>query len=338
MSISICMNPLQITKIFLELTTYCNSHCPQCPRFDKDGFVRSNIKMDHLSFDTLRKSIDKNVFLNLKTVVIEGDRGDGIMHPDILEIIKYFDFVKEIIFYTNGGARNTIWWSKLSEIKNLKVIFSIDGLEDTNKLYRVNVDYEKVINNAIAFINNGGHAIWKCILFKHNEHQIQEITELSEKLGFYEIEFSPALMDRFDNINEFPVKIDGILQHFISPSIYNGDDVRKFSKKHKEGNIEIINNNNKRCTWLNLGKIYINYMGYVLPCCMSFELPSVKNKIGFDFLRVVGGNIKDISIHYNKLEKIITNKFYNDLLEKSLETENTAMILCKTMCSDRIGK
>ena len=55
-----------------------------------------------------------------------------------------------------------------------KVIFAIDGLEDTNHLYRVNTNFNKIMENAKAFINAGGIARWDFIAFAHNEHQIEE--------------------------------------------------------------------------------------------------------------------------------------------------------------------
>ena len=39
--------------------------------------------------------------------------------------------------HTNGSGRNKNWWKELA-LLNVKVIFGIDGLEDTHKLYRIN--------------------------------------------------------------------------------------------------------------------------------------------------------------------------------------------------------
>jgi hypothetical protein len=39
--------------------------------------------------------------------------------------------------------------------------------------------------NVQAFINAGGRAEWDYLIFKHNEHQIDEAKDLSKKLGFY---------------------------------------------------------------------------------------------------------------------------------------------------------
>ena len=53
--------------------------------------------------------------------------------------------------------------------KNDLAIFSIDGLSDTTYLYRRRTNFEKIMENAEAYIF-GGIARWDFIVFKHNEH------------------------------------------------------------------------------------------------------------------------------------------------------------------------
>jgi hypothetical protein len=59
-----------------------------------------------------------------------------------------------------------------------------EGLEDTNHLYRQKVKWERVMENAKAFIDRGGHAKWDFIVFKHNEHQVDEARQLAMDMGF----------------------------------------------------------------------------------------------------------------------------------------------------------
>ena len=51
-----------------------------------------------------------------------------------------------------------------------KINFSIDGLADTNPTYRVNANWDKVIENVKTFIKAGGLARWDYPVFGHNEH------------------------------------------------------------------------------------------------------------------------------------------------------------------------
>ena len=62
--------------------------------------------------------------------------------------------------------------------------FSIDGLKNTNELYRRKLEWEKLMRNASAFIEAGGVAYWDMLVFKHNEHQIEEVRQLAKNMGF----------------------------------------------------------------------------------------------------------------------------------------------------------
>ena len=55
----------------------------------------------------------------------------------------------KITVHTNGGIRPPKWWSDLAKTyNNLSVVFSIDGLEDTNHIYRRKVVWGRVMENA----------------------------------------------------------------------------------------------------------------------------------------------------------------------------------------------
>ena len=53
-----------------------------------------------------------------------------------------------------------------------EVNFSVDGLEDTNHLYRQGVKWEKVEDNMVAFCDAGWIIKWTFLVFRHNEHQV----------------------------------------------------------------------------------------------------------------------------------------------------------------------
>jgi hypothetical protein len=94
---------------------------------------------------------------------------------------------------TNGGMRKPEFWEKMGKLFAKKyrdhwswqITFSIDGLADTNHLYRRNVEWGKLMENVKAYTGAGGRAEWDYLIFKHNEHQIDEAKLLSKELGFY---------------------------------------------------------------------------------------------------------------------------------------------------------
>ena len=63
-------------------------------------------------------------------------------------------------------------------------MFSIDGLESTNHVYRKNVNWEKLMSNAEAFIAAGGSAHWDMLVYKHNQHQVDAAEQLARDMGF----------------------------------------------------------------------------------------------------------------------------------------------------------
>jgi len=118
-----------------------------------------------------------------------GNYGDPIVAKDTLEVLRYFRQTNKDIrlsMNTNGSARTEEWWAELAEIlkPNGHVIFSIDGLEDTNHRYRRNTNWDKIISNVKAFIDAGGKARWEYIVFEHNEHQIESARKYASTLGF----------------------------------------------------------------------------------------------------------------------------------------------------------
>ena len=58
------------------------------------------------------------------------------MHKDTLEIFEYLEKITDmwLSMNTNAGAREETWWAELARVFGGKgaVIFSVDGLEDTN--------------------------------------------------------------------------------------------------------------------------------------------------------------------------------------------------------------
>jgi MoaA/NifB/PqqE/SkfB family radical SAM enzyme len=93
--------------------------------------------------------------------------------------------------------RKPQWWKKFGEILKSNsqnwVTFSIDGLEDTNHIYRRNVVWNKLIENVQEYISSGAYAVWDFLIFKHNEHQIDQAKDLAKTLGFKEFVPKKAL-------------------------------------------------------------------------------------------------------------------------------------------------
>jgi len=215
-----------VTHMHIELSNYCNAACPFCPRFvDSTALVRPDLRMDSITIDQFKEWFPPEFIENIERILFCGTHGDPMMCKDIIEITEYIQETSPyctIIYHTNGGMRKSDFWKKLGQLlsksQNLyRVIFSIDGLEDTNHLYRRNVKWSTLMENVNSYINAGGSAVWEFLTFGHNEHQIDEATKLSEDLGFYKILIKRAL--GFENKNG----------NLVSKGIYD-----------KKGNLEYV--------------------------------------------------------------------------------------------------
>jgi MoaA/NifB/PqqE/SkfB family radical SAM enzyme len=269
-----------ITEFQIEVTTHCNAACPQCPRNINGGETNPHLTVQHLSREAIDSTFNKSLCNHLKQIFFCGSYGDPIVHPEFLNIVK--DFRKKsktlwIYIHTNGGVRNAEWWKELAETIGDygKIDFNIDGLDDTNHLYRRNVSFDKAMENAKAFIDSGGKAQWNFIVFKHNEHQVDTAKMLSNLWGFENIVFRGT--GRFLNhktlekSNQWKVTPKKGKEYYLKPT-----DIKKYSNqsienlpklKEEYNNIkDYFNNTPIKCDALAGKKVVITGEGLVLPC------------------------------------------------------------------------
>lgn len=231
--------------VHLEPTTNCNAACPQCMR------TRTSFEPNELSLDDIKVLFDSGVLLQLDKIYMCGNYGDPASASQTIEMFEYFKSVNPNItigMNTNGGIRSPDWWSRLAKVMtgpNDYVVFSIDGLEDTNHIYRINVRWSKIIENSKAFINSGGNAHWDMLIFEHNKHQVDDAYNLAKSMGFKW--FRSKVSRRFQR---FPV------EGLSAPLEFK--DNRVF-----EGSIE--------CSALKENSIFVDASGKVYPCCWQVD-------------------------------------------------------------------
>lgn len=177
-----------IRVVHLEITQLCQAACPMCDRNENGGKDNKHITNAELSLEDCKKIFSPEFIGQLTSMYMCGNLGDPIVAKDTLEVFRYFRQYNPTMWLsmnTNAGARDTAWWTELAKIYNGNgaVIFSVDGLEDTNHLYRQNVKWSIVENSMRSFINAGGRARWDYIIFEHNQHQVEQAEQLATKWG-----------------------------------------------------------------------------------------------------------------------------------------------------------
>ena len=194
-----------IETLNMELTTRCNLRCPFCARaiFQEYGVVME-------SQDLLPSCWGNLMIDRVNSLLLCGIFGDPIFYPYLMEFLEYSFRVNPTIkiqIHTNGGAHNTNWWTRLSKLmRGSKVIFALDGLEDTHKIYRVGSSFNKVLKNMQTAIDGGCRVYWQFIVFKHNEHQIQEARNMAMKMGCTDFFMKKSFIydDRYEKPSLFP--------------------------------------------------------------------------------------------------------------------------------------
>lgn len=178
----------EIRVLHLEPTDVCQAACPACaretdPEFDRDA-------NHHLSIAQIKAHIDDQGIANLHKMFMCGNYGDPAAGRHTLEIYRHFRDINPQItlgMNTNGAVRNADWWQMLGQTLHQQqdyVVFSIDGLADTNHIYRRHVDWSKLMQNVEAYIKTGASAHWDMLVYRHNEHQVDACERLARSLGF----------------------------------------------------------------------------------------------------------------------------------------------------------
>lgn len=303
-----------IHELQIEPTNYCNSFCGACARNINGGPLDPIVKLNHMSQDTWNKIITIENLKHIRSINFNGAFGDCCMHPYLLEFIQKLYQIKphvNVRVMTNGGMQNTVFWSQLAAV--LKkfpshcVSFALDGLENTLHVYRRNVSYTKVIQNAKAFINAGGYAEWRMILFDHNMHQVGQSCYLAEKFNFsrFYIHASYFQKKQVVSYKQFPQqtitapnkKIVGFFQ-----SHYN-TEFKKSTEPLLESNFDT------KCPWYNERWIQIDNVGNVWPCCFTLEENLKPGAWNLDLLSTKFGKYFN-HIGKKSLQNIIENDFY----------------------------
>ena len=193
------VEPHELRTIQWEPTSYCNANCIGCPRTDTETMLTRPHIVELQRHATQQESnafissvVDKRLE-KLQLLIYNGDIGDAMMHPNIDNIIieiekKRPNVVQHI--HTNGGGA---WYNKFEKIaqhvngdrtKNIFFVFSIDGLEDTNHLYRRNVQWKHIIKNAEILRKHNVNVRWRWNTFDHNKHQIDTARQMAKDWGW----------------------------------------------------------------------------------------------------------------------------------------------------------
>lgn len=310
-----------ITTLHLEITSRCSLRCPACLRTHL-YFGQTDLKPQDLDISIIKKAIENKKF---HKIYINGNLGDFTSHKDpipILELLK--NHSEKLSIHTHGSARKPEWWLEVSKYLDRRfdtMIFSIDGLEDTNHLYRKNSNWKKLYENLVTYCNTGNRTRIDFIVFEHNQHQISEMQKLAKTLNIYQLNIKHSKR-------------------------YNDEDIAENNKLSKQDEHQIskyknfedyVQNTNITCKTKSEKSIYIDYNGKVWPCCWMGTGDhrawlNHATKDNFRITDIFGENWNNIK--YHSIKKIMQHPFYMYYLSDTWEGKNKRFNICGKICGE----
>jgi MoaA/NifB/PqqE/SkfB family radical SAM enzyme len=361
-----------LKHLHIELSNYCNAACLVCPRYyATTKEVDPSLKLKMMTLEDFENYFPPTIIENLKGIMFCGTHGDPATCKDIVEIVNYICEVNPKIIlsmHTNGGIRTPDVWSKLGELSKkffLNIIFSFDGLKDTNHLYRRNVVWDKAMENALAFINSGGNASWSFLKFKHNVHQIEEAEKLSKQLGFIEFvlkkpygfrqgELASPYIPAHDKDGNFeyaifqaeePEPIDDVnipeIEKKVDREYFVTFPQFKLDTKLLEEQFSEIVNDEITCNMLRQdSELYVNANGRVMPCCYIGGSSSTtpKSEIEKQMRDILYPHQDKMDLNKITLNEILDSNVLNDVLVSKWKLNNFTEgkpVICSQVCGKK---
>jgi len=187
-----------IISMHLEISSLCNLECPVCNRRVSGGPKNTMMTERFVTLVDFKNWFTVDFLKQLRRILFCGNYGDAMTNPELIEILSYFRELNptaDVVVITNGSGRNKKFWEDLSENINGygSVVFSVDGLEDTNHIYRKGANWNKIMSAMKAYKSKGSRAIWEFLVFEHNQHQISEARNLAKQMGIDEFQAKKAI-------------------------------------------------------------------------------------------------------------------------------------------------
>jgi len=333
-----------IQSLQVDVTSYCNAKCGGCARNDDGHETRPGLILENFDVDVWNRMAEhdtKDIFIN--ELVLNGNWGDSMMHPKIKDMVTTFaKFHPEASLYihTNGSMRTTKFWASFAKVcrqfSNHRVVFAVDGLEDTHAIYRRNTDFLKIMENIKAFTDANGRASVTMTLFEHNKHQVEEVKKIAQSLNAdFTLRYSHG---------------DGL--EVIAPGenymIYACDELPEEEVEVEHDNYRLSDLPNymdnliisdaiepvaSTCPWLADRQVQIDPWGTVWPCC---HISNHANSFSSEYTGIAAtddnfdeGKLAN-NLKHTPLYDILSNRWYADVLPDAVKHEK--WLVCRDSC------
>ncbi|HET6990939.1 MAG TPA: radical SAM/SPASM domain-containing protein, partial [Bacteroidia bacterium] len=183
------------------------------------------------------------------------------LNPQFLDMVKYASS-KRIFTSTSTNAHylDDATAKRTVESGLEKLIISIDGTtQETYSSYRIGGKLDKVIEGTKNVLrwkkqlrSSTPHVVFQFLVVKPNEHQVEDVKRLADKLGVDEVLLKTAQVYEFENGNELIPTEDKYSRYRIKA----------------DGTWENKNKLENHC-WKMWNSCVITWDGSVVPCCFD---------------------------------------------------------------------
>ncbi len=319
-------------QFHFEITSHCQASCSGCARtFDMTENHPSPVQQKHLSLEELDSLFPNSVLERTSEFFLCGNYGDPLAHPQLAQwIVSIREKFPQIEFWlhTNGGLGSSKTWELLGKTLTRPgdmICFAIDGLEDTNSLYRKGVEWKTLMDNVKTYISNGGRAQWKFISFPHSKHQIEEAKSLSEELGFRQFKVTSPYLGQ---------------EYYLDPkrTPYQNTDYKNLKENELSHLLDRPTNCQIKCQALDNKSLFIDAQARVWPCCW-LGIDS-KNRLNFPrreelhrFLFEKHNYEPNFnSLKHHSLEEIIEHPLFQKDLKDNWNSSSQILKSCSEQC------
>ncbi|MDD5020522.1 MAG: radical SAM protein [Endomicrobiaceae bacterium] len=269
----------------LDTTNLCNLECVWCPT----GQKRNTRTLATMAKEKVFEIFDK--FGPYLKEILLFNWGEPFLNKDIIEIMSYAKKKYSLYLVISSNMNVRLSYEDACKIVDSgldKFIASIDGV--TQKSYEI---YRKKGSISLALDNlkiltkakrdkksKTPEIVWQYLVFKHNEHEIEDAKKLADEIGVDRLEFSKPWC---------PTDWASTIEQ------YSNYTANKSDKEYKQ--------KEDYCNWL-WNSIVINSNGSVSPCCsVEDEKEDFGNIFGQVFLKLYNNKEFRTARLYNKNRK-----------------------------------
>jgi radical SAM protein with 4Fe4S-binding SPASM domain len=241
--------------VSIEPTTSCNLRCPQCPSGLRE-FTRPTGMLSNGLFEKTVRELKTSV--HSLTFYFQGE---PYLNPGFLKMVSHASSNK-LFTITSTNAHYLNEENCINTVKSglHKLIISVDGVtQDSYEAYRIGGQLEKVIAGTKEMIrqkkllrSKTPHIVWQFVVFKNNEHEVDEVKRMGRELGVDEVKIKTAQIYDLKNAQDLVPETESYSRY----------------RKNGEGHYEIKNELLNQC-WRMWQGCVVTWDGKIVPCCFD---------------------------------------------------------------------